>query len=481
MLAYLLLCIFTFQIVAEDKFFVFIIPSYNNGSQLYNEKTLVEMNLESIFNQDYNNYHIIYCDDASTDNTAEKVRECCLKYNKVDKLTYVKNEYNRKAPYNVYNSVHSYCKDTDIVFILDGDDWLAPRNDLLTMLNKVYQDPDVWMTYGEFSVLSSPDGSHDVTLYTPENLQENTFRYTYFYVAPPRTFYAKLFKHLKMSNCLYNDGFFQAAGDLQNGVSLRELAGTHARYIDTVLYVYNNIISTNDGALDPRKQMFFDFFIRSKERYTPLESLFDLKSETPQFTHITFVNKGISDDELKGQYNTINSIFPIADTLACLSGFNDHLANGPLLNSYAHIIPQCSIYSCIMEDAMLKVKNKIFEYVSSSNTNYFIISETGNPTPCLERFSYEFLNLSDIFIIGSYTKAPHTLGFNQKYPYLSFLTINKLGEYYNFKKPSLIIITKEKLLYSLEKSSWMSGSYLSILAAIEYACGAECITFIPTE
>ena len=69
------------------KNFVFVIPSYNN--QDYYKK-----NLDSVINQTYKNWHIIYIDDASTDNTNTLVREYVKQNNISDKVTIVTNEKN---------------------------------------------------------------------------------------------------------------------------------------------------------------------------------------------------------------------------------------------------------------------------------------------------------------------------------------------------------------------------------------------------
>ena len=46
-----------------------IVTSYNNG-----ENKLYEKNVKSIMRQNYNNYKVIYIDDASTDNTMNIVK-----------------------------------------------------------------------------------------------------------------------------------------------------------------------------------------------------------------------------------------------------------------------------------------------------------------------------------------------------------------------------------------------------------------------
>ncbi len=44
--------------------FCIIVPTYNNGKSFR-----TELNLNSIFSQNYSNYKVVIIDDASTDNT----------------------------------------------------------------------------------------------------------------------------------------------------------------------------------------------------------------------------------------------------------------------------------------------------------------------------------------------------------------------------------------------------------------------------
>ena len=59
--------------------FCLIIPSYNNAkSKIYLR------NLDSIFMQDYSNYHVVYLDDKSPDKTGDFVNQY-IKDNKIPK------------------------------------------------------------------------------------------------------------------------------------------------------------------------------------------------------------------------------------------------------------------------------------------------------------------------------------------------------------------------------------------------------------
>jgi Glycosyltransferases involved in cell wall biogenesis len=55
-----------------EKYLVILIPSFNN-------EHWCKENLESVFRQQYNNYHVVYIDDCSTDGTFARVQEISKK------------------------------------------------------------------------------------------------------------------------------------------------------------------------------------------------------------------------------------------------------------------------------------------------------------------------------------------------------------------------------------------------------------------
>lgn len=50
--------------------FCVVVNSYNNA-----KNGLIYRNLDSILQQNYTNYHVIYTDDHSKDNTGQKVKD----------------------------------------------------------------------------------------------------------------------------------------------------------------------------------------------------------------------------------------------------------------------------------------------------------------------------------------------------------------------------------------------------------------------
>ena len=98
-----------------------------------------------ISRQSYLGYHIIYLDNGSTDQTAEKIKTFCEEENKLDKLTLVRYEEKKPGMQVVYDAIHQL-NPKDIVVYLEGNDWLSHEN-VFDHLNCAYAHPDVWLTY----------------------------------------------------------------------------------------------------------------------------------------------------------------------------------------------------------------------------------------------------------------------------------------------------------------------------------------------
>lgn len=249
----------TFAEVSE-KAIVVIIPSYNN-SECY------QKNLDSVFQQNYENYRIIYVDDASPDRTGFLVKQFIKESGQEHRVKLIQNTTRRGALANTYKAAWR-CKPDEIIAILDGDDWFAHEN-VLRKLNSVYSDPDVWVTYGQF--VYYPCGSPGWAEEVPKSIiDQNAFRDYSWVTTALRTFYAGLFQKIKKEDLFYNGDFFFMSGDLAYMWPIVEMAGHHSRFISEVLYVYNVVTPINDIKKDPIRQRDLGFVIRERTRYQPV-------------------------------------------------------------------------------------------------------------------------------------------------------------------------------------------------------------------
>ncbi len=246
--------------------FVVVIPSYNN--EQYCEK-----NLESVFSQEYSNYRVIYIDDASTDQTYNRVLEYVQNKKVRDRCTLIHNEKNQGALANIYTAVHQ-CRNDEIVVICDGDDWLA-SNKVLSILNQCYHDGSVWMTYGQYIEYPSYRRGDEIGNCAPSNLynlEKAKFRYMPWTTTHLKTFYAGLFKKIHKEDLQKEGEFFPTTYDIAIMLPMLEMARKHSYFIPEVLYIYNYENSINDGKVHRQKQMFFEKYIRSLPTYQKLVS-----------------------------------------------------------------------------------------------------------------------------------------------------------------------------------------------------------------
>jgi glycosyltransferase involved in cell wall biosynthesis len=258
---FLLLFLQNAEAAIPEKPMVVVIPSYNN-------KNWYKKNLDSVFSQKYQNYRVIFVDDASPDGTGNLVKAYVKEKKQEHRFTFIQNEKRSCALANEYKGIW-LCKPHEIVVNLDGDDWLA--NDfVLQKLNNVYADPNVWVTYGQF--IYYPDGSPGwAAEVSDEVIEKNAFRDYPWTTTALRTFYAGLFHKIKKEDLFYEGDFFPMAGDLAYMWPILEMAGKHSRFIPDVLYVYNVQTAINDIKKDPDRQLILGLATREKPRYSPIE------------------------------------------------------------------------------------------------------------------------------------------------------------------------------------------------------------------
>lgn len=272
------------HVIKRQHRFVITIPSYNN-SQWYKK------NLESVLMQDYPHYRVIYVDDASTDNTYELVKEFINKHKVQNKFTLLRNKKNHKQLYNLYRMIHM-CREDEIIVNLDGDDWLA-NNNVLSQLNNIYQDENIWLTYSQFRHWPSnqPGWSRPIPNAV---IQKNNFREFGFYSPHLRTYQAWLAQKIKLcdlispiSDC--QGKFYSEPGDMPLMFPMFEMAGRHFKFIDDVLLIYNIKTPLNDFKIHHQEQQIIAEHLRWQPKYSPLKSNRSAKLKREQLYGVSLI------------------------------------------------------------------------------------------------------------------------------------------------------------------------------------------------
>ena len=129
----------------------------------YNYEHTIEKCLESIMQQTYQNFEIIFVDDCSTDNSVSIARKIATKYFPSGNIKIVQlqqKRYNGGARNEAYLHLSD---DVDYVYYVDSDDWLL-HNEVLERINiKLQKHPDVL-----FVGLSQYKNNETTTCYIPE-------------------------------------------------------------------------------------------------------------------------------------------------------------------------------------------------------------------------------------------------------------------------------------------------------------------------
>lgn len=248
--------------VSSEKPLLVVVPSYNN-------KDWYERNLDSIFNQEYDNYHVVYIDDCSPDGTGQLVADYIEQKGVQDKITLIRNEKNVGALQNIYNAIYMQPDNPNLVVVtIDGDDWTA-HNQVFKRVNEAYQDPNVWMTYGQYR--HYPDGRLGICRDQPQwVVDQAAYRRCEWVSSHLRTFYAWLFKRIKKDDMMWNGELFRVTWDMAFMFPMLEMAAGRHKYIPEILYVYNCATPLNDYKLHLKEQLEANKLIRNKQQYLAL-------------------------------------------------------------------------------------------------------------------------------------------------------------------------------------------------------------------
>lgn len=214
-------------------------------STVYNKGKWVEFNMNSVKQQNYNNWIALYGYDKSTDDSLEYLRKGLDKESKMQIFHNTNPGCFLNCFMGTYNAFreNGTIQDEDIIVEIDGDDWLM-HPFVFSYLNQVYQDPNIWMTYGQY--VHYTDGSTGGHYHMELNDQVdewNAYRQTTFPYSHLKTFKAHLMNGLTDEDLIdpTTGKYFNAAADFALSMPLVEQAGKNRIFrVPEPIYVYNN-------------------------------------------------------------------------------------------------------------------------------------------------------------------------------------------------------------------------------------------------
>ena len=222
-------------------------------------------------NQNYDNYDIVYVEDASTDRTREMVRKCEKNWDfKKGVFKLICNAENIKALPNLHSAVNC-ANPGSIILALDGDDWLV-NSEVLNKLNKIYQDDEVWITAGSY--LESFGGSV-VSPQIPDGYWKGNIRHKHWSFSHLRTFRRELFMSIEKKDFIDHDGdFFKFTWDRVIMYPMVEMAGPeHFRPINQIMYIYNRENPLAVDRIHRQEQLRIESVLKNKKPYDRLKEL----------------------------------------------------------------------------------------------------------------------------------------------------------------------------------------------------------------
>jgi len=251
-----------------QRHFVIVTATYNNAAWY-------KQNIESALSQSYPDFEVVITDDASTDGTADLIAQRVHELGAESRVTLIRNPERRGAMANQCVMIHNHCVPTDIVVILDGDDWFIDTH-VLEYLSHVYADPNIWLTYGQF--IEYPSGVHGFCIDMPDHIvRTNAFRRFPEIPSHLRTFYAGLFHKIARKDLCDNKGqWLSMCADIAAMFPMIEMARNgHFKFIAQPLLMYNSSNPINDYKVSKAVQRSIDLDLRSRTAYSALTRLFE--------------------------------------------------------------------------------------------------------------------------------------------------------------------------------------------------------------
>ena len=234
----------------------------------YNCENYVERSLLSIMSQNFKDFTCYITDDMSTDNTVNVVKKTI----KNDSRFILIENKSKMYQTGNYDQVIRFreINDEEICVEVDGDDWL-PNSNVFTLINELYQDPNVWITSGSFKYHDGRPGFANPPI-NFTNIRSQTFTLSHL-----RTWKSWLWKKIKEEDLKDENGnYWDIAGDLSFMYPMVEMSGEkHFKYITEVMYIYNESNPINDHKINLPKVYKTANIIRNKQPYEKL-ILYDL-------------------------------------------------------------------------------------------------------------------------------------------------------------------------------------------------------------
>ena len=240
-------------------------------STCYNCSKYVHKPIASLQMQTVTDWVCYITDDQSTDGTDSYVQ---MLIEDDPRFVLIRNEKKYWQTGNYWETLQRpEIDNNDICITLDFDDWLPDENTLKRAL-EYYQDPNIWMTFGQFEYyygISKPNKKGFAR--QPEPFDQA--RYLPWTSTHLRTFKAGLFRKINKQHVIDPDTgwYFTNAGDVVLFTPMLEMAGQmHVKYTNDINYIYNVETDLNEFKTSLDKTNRTNQIIRNWKPYQRLET-----------------------------------------------------------------------------------------------------------------------------------------------------------------------------------------------------------------
>jgi len=226
--------------------------------------------------QTYKNCLYVYIDDCSKDTTYSTLKNLSEGDSRFSILQNGEGGSQAKTyMFGIeYLEKNNLIKDHDIIVEIDGDDWLSSVF-VFDYLNDIYQDENIWMTYGQYQIYPTGKvGGHYHQEINKSIDDANLHRKYPFPYSHLKTYKYWLFNKINRQHLidLETQEYFSAAWDHVLCLPMVEMAGKkHTVMCEDILYILNRSEDlNNESKTRLNHQKNIEASIRNLSPYTKL-------------------------------------------------------------------------------------------------------------------------------------------------------------------------------------------------------------------